>query len=165
MNDTKIRESLLRNSKEVFATMLGVKISELIDGQQARKEKNSERVVSLIGFAGDHTGNCMVSCSKRFACELAGLMLMEDHAEVNGEVMDALGEISNMIFGNVKSDLEYDLGPMQLSLPSVILGRDLNVRSLASPSWIVMPLSTGEEDFEACMCVSAQPAKRSQAGI
>ncbi len=161
MTETTLRASLFRHCKQVFATMLDIDISEVPAAREAPASDNSEQIVSLIGFSGNYTGNCMVSCSKPFACRLASIMLMEEYREVNGEVMDAFGEISNMIFGNVKADLEEHLGPLQLSIPTVIAGREFNVRSLANPSWISIPLKAGSDAFEARMCVLQNPGRPS----
>lgn len=163
MDEITVRNWLLRHTKDVFATMLGLEVSEA-PGVGERTPEEREGLVALIGFSGAYTGNCMVNCSRSLACKLASSMLLEEYQAVNGEVMDALGEISNMIFGNVKSDLEEHLGPLQLSLPSVVAGQNLSVRSLANPSWIVMPLTMGGEVFEACICISSA-TKKSQGSI
>ena len=47
-------------------------------------------------------------------------MMLADYTSVEGEVLDAIGEIANMIFGNVKTALESEVGDLGLSIPTVI---------------------------------------------
>ena len=55
------------------------------------------------------------------ACEIAGAMLGMAPEDVNGDMPDAMGEVTNMIAGNLKSVLPPGVA---LSIPSVIEGRD-----------------------------------------
>ena len=54
-------------------------------------------------------------------------MLGIDNAEelTDGDTCDAIGEITNMIMGGVKSRLLDDVGSLEVSIPSVVSGRDL----------------------------------------
>lgn len=65
------------------------------------------------------------SCSPRFACQIAGALLMSPPFEaVNEEALDGVAEVANMIVGNVKTFLEERLGSMALSIPTVVFGRN-----------------------------------------
>lgn len=160
MNASVLKEMMLQNCRQVFATMLDTSILELPQDRHANAE-NEERVVSLIGFGGDHTGNCMITCSKWLACKVASIMLMEEHSAVNAEVMDAFGEISNMVFGNVKTELEEHLGPLRLSIPTVIVGERFNIRNVSNPAWAAVKFRVFDrEEVDVRMCVTS-PASAS----
>ena len=49
-------------------------------------------------------------------------MLMSEFDAVTEDVLDAMAEMANMIFGNVKTELEEQLGGLGLSIPTVIFG-------------------------------------------
>ena len=51
-------------------------------------------------------------------------MLMTEASAVNEEVLDAMAELTNMVIGNVKTKLESQLGPLGLSIPTVVYGRN-----------------------------------------
>jgi CheY-specific phosphatase CheX len=157
MDESTLKQLMRQNCTAVFATMLEATILE-ISADQPTSLETEERVVSLIGFGGDHNGNCMITCSKRLACNLASAMLMEQYPEVTEEVMDALGEISNMIFGNVKTDLEEDLGPLRLTIPTVIVGKSFNVRNVSNQPWVAVKFSVLEEEVDVRMCITAPQA-------
>lgn len=166
MDESTLKALMRRNCTEVFATMLDTSILEVAADHPATPD-NEERVVSLIGFGGDHTGNCMITCSKFVACKVASTMLMEEYSTVSEEVMDAFGEISNMVFGNVKTDLEEHLGPLRLTIPTVIVGDRFNIRNISNPAWAVIKFAVfGREEIDVRMCVtpsSSSPVARTEA--
>lgn len=53
--------------------------------------------------------------------------------------MDAFGELTNIIIGNLKNELEHHTGPMGLSVPTVIHGKNLTARSDGREEWAVAP--------------------------
>src|SRR5579862_4312550 len=53
-----------------------------------------------------------------------------DPNAINDEVLDAVAELTNMVVGNIKNTLEYQIGPMAISIPSVIYGRNFHFKSL-----------------------------------
>lgn len=154
MDEKKLTSCLLTHSKTVFETMLGMNIAEMPAGAASNPAEGGRKVVALIGFGGSYVGNCMISCSQQLACKMASAMLMSEYPELNDEVIDTVGEIANMIFGNVKTELEDLLGPLRLSIPTVIVGRSFDVRSTSNPLWITIPFQAEGHDFEVQMCVS-----------
>jgi chemotaxis protein CheX len=83
-------------------------------------------VTGFVSIDGAWNGAIMVRCSMRLATILTSTMFQSDGAPSFDDVSDALGELTNMIAGNVKALLP---SPCSLSLPAVALGTDyaLNV--------------------------------------
>jgi chemotaxis protein CheX len=140
-------------AEEVFATMLGMEIQAgppytEEDPTAPDKTAESDGVVALIGMAGSWIGTGMLTCTPEFACQAAGAMLMAEFRAVDTEVLDAMAEISNMIFGNVKTVLEEHLGPLGLSIPTVIYGKNFSTRSVGQKMWTVVPISAGTFSME-----------------
>jgi chemotaxis protein CheX len=70
-----------------------------------------------IHISGAWDGDVSLDCSAELARSLASLMFgVEPETAASDEIRDALGELTNMLGGNIKSLLP---GPCQLSLPSV----------------------------------------------
>ena len=65
-----------------------------------------------------------ISCTPALACRICSQMLMTESTAVDEEVLDAVAELTNMIIGSVKTDLEQHLGPLGLSIPTVVFGRN-----------------------------------------
>ena len=131
-----IVDSLIRSASDVFSTMLG---SELSCGEvtvEGIASESNDGVVSLIGIAGSWAGTGSLTCSPAMACRICAAMLMTEASAVNEDVLDAVAEITNMIIGSVKTDLESELGPLGLSIPTVVFGRNFRTRSAGTAEWI-----------------------------
>jgi len=122
----------------------------------------SSGVVSLIGLAGDWVGSGSVACSAGCAAKLASALLMTSYEGINEDVLDAVAEVTNMIIGNVKTELEARVGPMGLSTPTVIYGRNFQTRSSGNQEWTVVPFTVEDERLcvQVCIAPNSDPAKK-----
>jgi chemotaxis protein CheX len=97
---------------------------------------------------------------------MSSQFLMADYQSVNEDVLDAVAEVTNMIIGNVKTRLEEDLGPMGLSIPTVIFGRNFGSRTVGTFEWSVVPFMADGERIEIQICLAPQKANvRPRPGI
>jgi chemotaxis protein CheX len=133
-----IVNSINEAASNVFATMLGGDLGSGTDSIAAGPPESTDGVVSFIGIAGSWAGTGSLSCSANMACAICSQMLMTETTSVNEEVLDAVAELTNMIIGGVKTDLEQHLGPLGLSIPTVVFGRNFRTRSVGSTEWIVV---------------------------
>jgi chemotaxis protein CheX len=141
------------STTEVVSMMMGVEIVPSESFVQTVATAPASGIVSLVGLAGDWVGTGSVSCSASLACRLSSLMLMAEYPAVNEEVLDAIAELTNMIIGNVKTAVEERLGPMGLSVPTVIFGRNFQTRSSGSHEWIVVPFQCEGELLHVQLCL------------
>jgi chemotaxis protein CheX len=81
---------------------------------------------------------------------------MSDFQAVDDEVMDAFGELTNMIIGNLKTHLERHLGPMALSIPTVVYGKNFATRSPGHEDWTVVPFVWNEGQLNVRVCLKAR---------
>lgn len=89
----------------------------------ARIARGEQTVSASIQISGVWEGAIAVHCPVRLARRIAATMF---GGEIEDDlVQDALGEVANIIAGNVKRLLP---GPCGLSLPTVVEGRDYVVR-------------------------------------
>lgn len=140
-------------TEEVFSMMLGM---EALGGETVQTRgapSPTEGVVSLIGLAGPWQGTGCISCSAEVACHVAGALMMGEYQAVNEEVLDAIAELTNMIVGNVKTIIETEVGPMGLSIPTVIFGRNFSTKSGGQNDWIGVPFRTGSSSFTVQVCL------------
>jgi chemotaxis protein CheX len=156
-----IVESLIRSAGDVFSTMLG---GELTGGEvtvDATASEPNDGVVSFIGIAGCWAGTGSLTCSPAMACRICAALLMTEATAVNEEVLDAVAELTNMIIGSVKTDLESQLGPLGLSIPTVVFGRNFKTRSAGTNEWIYVSFHWDEDPLLIKMCLA--PSERSHA--
>ncbi|MDR4507008.1 MAG: chemotaxis protein CheX [Candidatus Brocadiaceae bacterium] len=116
-------------TKILFETMiimdLNYEEASLIDETQIKTD-----VIGMVSFTGMYHGVVGVFCSKKFALKAASNMLMTEMTEFDADVKDAIGEISNMIAGNVKTKISEKYGEMHLSIPIVIAGEGLSITAV-----------------------------------
>ena len=148
-----IVESIVRSTMEVFSTMLGVEIGRGEASSESAMPQVNEGVVSFIGLAGAWAGTGSVSCSPALACRICAQMLMCEATAVNEEVLDTVAELTNMIIGSVKTDLEVDLGPLGLSIPTVVYGRNFKTKSAGNTDWIVVRFHWDDETLVVKLCL------------
>lgn len=122
----------ISSAVSVFATVLSCDLHRR--GLQLKDRLLPEFEVSgIIGLAGRASGTVVLSLSREVALNAAGAMLGEPCLDINADVVDAIGELTNMIGGASKTKLEqFD---MRLSLPTVIVGRHHTIQfgSAATP--------------------------------
>ena len=108
--------------QSVFETMMSLTVNQ--DGTPWFP--SPDRLTSALHLAGDWNGAVLVECSRSQACRFAGRFLSQDPpASVDDDVRDVLGELANMIGGNLKCVLTRGI---RLSMPSVVDGSDYSMR-------------------------------------
>jgi chemotaxis protein CheX len=125
-------------AEEVFQTMLGSELRFVESFYDKGPSHPLDGVICLIGMAGEWTGTGTISCSTETACQIASKMLMADYSVVDAEVLDAVAEVANMVLGNVKTAMERVLGPMGMSIPTAIYGKNFLAKSFGDEGWSVV---------------------------
>ena len=119
-------------------------------------------VIGMVSFTGKYHGVIALFCSKKFALKVASTMLMTELNEFTNDVKDAVGEVSNMIAGNVKTKLTAQYGEMNLSIPIVIAGEGLSITAVnnhpvvaettlscfSKDPWLMTPFLSAGEKFD-----------------
>lgn len=114
----------LTSTINVFRTMAACELKRgkpfLAEGVHPTHE-----ISGVIGLSGKAIGTVVLSLDESVALKVTAAMLGEEPAEMNGDVVDAIGELTNMIAGSAKAQFEHL--EMSVSLPSVIMGRNHRV--------------------------------------
>jgi CheY-specific phosphatase CheX len=115
--------------KEVFATMFSMEVV-VLNGEQ-REVDGGNRIVGSVSFAGDVMGNVTINVTDDFARLMTAAMLDMEVSEIEGEeeIHDVIGELCNMIGGDLKSRLCDSGLPCKLSIPSITCGNSFTVES------------------------------------
>ncbi|HXE10536.1 MAG TPA: chemotaxis protein CheX [Bryobacteraceae bacterium] len=126
---TDFAELLHSATQQVFSTMLGMEIEGGAIEPENPPSIPDAGIVAMVGIAGAVSGNVCIRFSNSLACRLASGLLMMECEQVDGDVLDAIAEIANMIVGGLKTDLEDRYGTMGLSLPTVLSAERYIARS------------------------------------
>jgi chemotaxis protein CheX len=133
----EMADMLFAATQEVFTSMLGSEINRVaVPGTE--HSDPFDGVLSLIGLAGSLIGNGALVCSPEAACDLSSRLLYTEFSHVDADVLDAVGEITNMIVGGFKNLLEAHVGRLQMSIPSVIHGKNISMRDSKADVTVVV---------------------------
>ncbi len=158
MQNEKILEAIRESTANVFSTVLSLEVAPGEASEQANPEPLNG-VVALLGFTGEWTGTGLFYCHEKLACRLSSTMLMTEISEVTNDVLDGVGELANIVLGNVKDRLTELVGRMDMSIPTVIYGRNFQTRSSGQRTWLVAPFSVGGDHFEIRVCLGPKHAR------
>jgi len=94
-------------------------------------EKEFEWDISaVIGLSGAIRGAVIISMKSALAIKLTDLLTGMEHNTIDADVVDAVGEINNIIAGNVKPKIPNG-EKIVISIPTIIKGKE---HSIAWPS-------------------------------
>ena len=124
--------------EDAFETMLGSPVHRTGLGL---KENNVALypVSGIIGISGQAIGTIVLSMSHQVAQKAAGTMLMMEINKTNDDVLDAVGELTNMIAGGTKAKLEEF--QLQMSLPNVLCGENCRLHFPLHSHPLAIPFS------------------------
>jgi chemotaxis protein CheX len=145
-----VRES----TEDVFSKMLGIELEHGDALVAKRPTVAGDGVLAFVGLAGRWVGTGSVSVSGGLACRISSQFLMSDFPAVDDEVLDVLAELTNMIIGNVKTRLEEILGPLGLTIPTVIYGCNFTSRTLGTQEGTRVVFHMNGERMEIHICLA-----------
>ncbi len=110
-------------TQEVWSSFLSL---ELVPVDADSAPLHGPRLTGVVSISGGWQGTVVLECALAHAVAAAEAMFASEPGTLSGEeVSDALGELTNMVGGNVKSLLP---APSALSIPSVAEGDSYTVR-------------------------------------
>ena len=108
--------------QSIFTSMLGMEVSRNNDNPSDCQEV----VLGTIQITGAKSASVVLGVSAEVARAAAASMLQLSSQDVTqDDERDVVAELTNMIGGNLKGLLP---GPLYLSLPTVVAGRDLGLQ-------------------------------------
>jgi chemotaxis protein CheX len=135
--------------QNVFETMIQLPV---VSGKQFfKKEKRpTTDVICMITMSGPVSGFICLGISMKLAFLLSSKLLECQVSEANGDCIDAIGEITNMIAGNAKSEFPDD--GIIISVPKVVFDTAKEPYPTAAPV-ISIPFETQGEVFLVDMSI------------
>jgi chemotaxis protein CheX len=121
-------------TRTIWATFFANPI-ERGDGSMVGVEST---VTSIVHIEGAWHGAVILRCPRELAARLTAEMLGSESAPTLDDIRDALGELTNMVAGNLKALLPE---PSTISLPAVILGSDYELGVLGTTIVATVPFA------------------------
>lgn len=113
---TTVEQEIVRCTLEVFTVLMGCDaVSEVRGCGYGREDKFG--LVSSLRLSGSVQGAAHVRYTLPMATHITCRMLEEEPPIAPEAILDAMGELANMIVGSVKSSLEGQLGSIRIGTP------------------------------------------------
>jgi len=156
--DVKFINPFLNGATEVIKTMA---FMDAVAGKPYLKKDDTAKgdVSGIIGITGDATGSLALSFTESCIWGIAGSMLGETYSDTTQEVLDCAGELTNMISGVARTNMEKMGLKVFAAIPSVIFGKDHTIRHILNSPSIVIPFSTVSGDFVVDVCIRTTEAR------
>jgi flagellar motor switch protein FliN len=138
---------------ELFDTMLSLEV-DLSDREPFQKSEDF-RVMGAVDFAGGVHGSIQFQVSQTFARMITAGMLGQELDEVQDieTVKDVIGEMTNILGGNLKAAF-CDTGlDCQISTPSLTVGLDFNIEILNMDRYEQFAFKLNDHDILVEVCV------------
>ena len=129
---------------EVFCKMLKTEVRAVpVDSEAMSAEAH---IASAVGFIGDMTGVAYLYASSSFANSMTAVMLGMGESEAQGDEMvnDAMGELANMIVGNLKAAMVEKGMSCVLTIPSIVRGSNISIEAVSSATRRVLCFRCGD---------------------
>lgn len=155
----ELAEIIRKSTHSVFSTMLGTELAPL-EALDDPKPFMASEVIGFIGMAGDFAGYVSIHLSKNQATDFTARLIGVDVDEVTSEdeIRDAVGEITNMIGGSVKTSLS-SLGIVEIALPTVLMTPKADLR-VQGARGVAVPFEDYTGVFHVDLILSDGPAPR-----
>jgi chemotaxis protein CheX len=112
------------------------------------KDAMSGDISALVAMnCSDFNGSLALTFPEECFLKIASSMLGEDYNELTDDMVDAAGEICNQIFGLSKKSLNGDGFNIQRSIPTIIRGKNHQIKHLIHGPCISMLFETEHGEF------------------
>ncbi len=141
----------LEATESVIKTMAFV---DVIPGKPYIKKGSSASgdISGIVGITGEAEGSLCITFSKDCILGIIGKMLGEKLKEINEDVKDAVGELTNMISGDSRRRLQ-ELGfNFQGAIPSVVSGIGHEIKHVTRGPILSIPFSSPAGNFTVEVC-------------
>ena len=127
-------------AKHVFKTMLDIDLVHQ-DPFARSDRKTTADVTGVMGFTGDRRGTMSVSMSASSALTIYAKLLNEKLSDVTPEIIDAVGELTNIISGQARKELEREELHLIAHVPMVFVGKNIEISFITTGTLTTIPFS------------------------
>lgn len=116
--------------------------------------KSTGDVTGIIGLAGEKAkGSFAISFSEQSILRIVSNMLGEEIKSMEDGIDDAVGEITNMISGGARAELDKMGYTFEMAIPTVITGKSHIIEHTTDHPVMVVPFETEAGPFFLEVCL------------
>ncbi|MGK0203373.1 MAG: chemotaxis protein CheX [Planctomycetota bacterium] len=145
--DQDMGRCIVKATVDVFQTMMNLRL-EAGEVSIEKAQMRQAEVIGSIGVAGFLTGSISVFLPRSIAAKAVASMLMMEPDELSdGDLVDAIGEVTNMVGGGIKTELFQKAPLFDIAVPCVYMGDDLQRRTVSNDLCFFAPFTLDGESF------------------
>ena len=149
--DVKIINPFINATLSVLETMAFIEVTA---GKPYVKKDNVAvgDVTGVLGLTGVANGTIAVTFEEKCILTIVSNMFGETMDKLDEDISDAVGELTNMISGQARRELEVMGKAFKAAIPSVVTGRNHSIRHYSDGPKIAIPFYTDGGDFTIEVC-------------
>jgi chemotaxis protein CheX len=149
--DVTLINPFINATLNVLETMAFIKVTP---GKPYVKKDNVAvgDVTGVLGLTGIANGTISVSFEEHCILTIVSNMFGETMERLNDDISDAVGELTNMISGQARRELEQMGKVFKAAIPSVVTGKNHSIRHYSDGPKIAIPFNTDGGDFTIEVC-------------
>jgi len=117
---------MLKGIVKVFSDAVGMKV-DFQKPEMAKELVKDCELVTIVGFNGDTEGNLVYGFSKSLGLDIISKMMGMPYDKLDELAMSGIGELGNMVSGNIATNFEKIGKPIDITPPSVIIGKEITI--------------------------------------
>lgn len=139
-------QHIIESTQEIFSSMI---MLEVTAGEPYKRNESilKQSISGIIGLAGNMKGLLAIHLPNEVALKITTAFLGMEVDEIDEDVRDAIGELANMLGGNIKSALDPKGSEIQLSMPSCISGEEYSIDCIADAEEVSVPFELDGATF------------------
>lgn len=154
--DVTMINPFIEATMKVLETMASTKAQA--EKPYLKKDKTATGdVTGIIGITGEAMGTISVSFSAVCILNIVTKMFGEEMKELNDDIRDAVGELTNMISGQARQKLEAAGRLLKAAIPTVIMGKNHTISHITDGPIIAIPFNTDNGAFVIEICMAGKP--------
>ncbi len=152
----QIAEAIKESVTEVISTYTG-KTPELVETKVRTDNVGLGEVSSIVGLTGEKIkGAFIVSFQQELLFSIVEALFGSRPSEINQEVLDAAGEITNMICGGFRRRFEKFGPSLKASVPSMVTGKNHTITALCHSPRLVFKYKVDDHFLIVEFCLDKQ---------
>ena len=136
--EVKFINPFVAAAQTVFKTMLGISLNL---GKPTLKEAKttSGDITGIMALVGDRKGTIAISFKEEGAIFVFNSLMSDEAKKIGPEVIDAIGELTNIISGQARKEFENTGVNLKASIPMVVVGKDVETNFITKLPIISLP--------------------------
>lgn len=139
--DEKYVNCVIAAVKYVFRTMLDVDVEHDVPFIKNNKKSSGDitGVMALSGAEGEQKGMLAFSASNQGALAIYKKLMHQEFQEISAEIIDGIGELTNIISGRSRYELEKEGVHLYAHVPIIFSGNNAEVNFITNISVVSIP--------------------------